>query len=38
MPTSMLPFRMENFVAAIVDVAANLGIPSDAIHHEAFAL
>ena len=26
------------FVAAIVDVAANLGVPADAIHHEAFAL
>jgi predicted ferric reductase len=28
----------EGFVAAIVDVAANLGVPADAIHHEAFAL
>jgi predicted ferric reductase len=28
----------ESFVAAIVDVAANLGVPDDAIHHEAFAL
>lgn len=28
----------EGFVAAIVDVAANLGVPPDAIHHEAFAL
>jgi predicted ferric reductase len=28
----------ESFVAEIVAVAANLGVPSDAIHHEAFAL
>jgi predicted ferric reductase len=28
----------EGFVTAIVDVAANLGVPPDAIHHEAFAL
>jgi predicted ferric reductase len=28
----------EGFVAAIVSVAANLGVPADAIHHEAFAL
>jgi len=28
----------EGFVAAIVAVAQNLGVPDDAIHHEAFAL
>jgi ferredoxin-NADP reductase len=28
----------EGFVAAIVDTARNLGIPDEAIHHEAFAL
>jgi predicted ferric reductase len=28
----------EGFVAAIVEVAGNLGVPADAIHHEAFAL
>lgn len=28
----------ESFVAAIVAVAENLGVPDDAIHHEAFAL
>jgi predicted ferric reductase len=28
----------EGFVASIVDAARNLGIPDEAIHHEAFAL
>jgi predicted ferric reductase len=28
----------EGFVGSIVEVAQNLGIPDDAIHHEAFAL
>ena len=28
----------EGFVASIVDVARNLGVPDEAIHHEAFAL
>jgi ferredoxin-NADP reductase len=28
----------EGFVAAIVALARNLGVPEDAIHHEAFAL
>jgi predicted ferric reductase len=28
----------EGFVAAIVEVTRNLGIPADAVHHEAFAL
>jgi predicted ferric reductase len=28
----------EGFVASIVDTARNLGIPDEAIHHEAFAL
>ena len=28
----------EGFVAAIVEVAKELGVPDDAIHHEAFAL
>jgi len=28
----------EGFVAAIVAVASNLGVPDDAVHHEAFAL
>jgi predicted ferric reductase len=28
----------EGFVASIVDTARNLGIPEEAIHHEAFAL
>jgi ferredoxin-NADP reductase len=28
----------EGFVTSIVDTARNLGIPDEAIHHEAFAL
>jgi ferredoxin-NADP reductase len=28
----------ESFVTAIVAVARHLGVPDDAIHHEAFAL
>jgi predicted ferric reductase len=28
----------ERFVADVVDVARNLGVPDDSIHHEAFAL
>ncbi|HUY45265.1 MAG TPA: ferredoxin reductase family protein [Streptosporangiaceae bacterium] len=28
----------EGFVASIVEVARNLGVPDDAVHHEAFAL
>jgi ferredoxin-NADP reductase len=28
----------EGFVAAIVDLAKRLGVPDEAVHHEAFAL
>jgi len=28
----------EGFVAYVVDMARFLGVPDDAIHHEAFAL
>ena len=28
----------EGFVASIVEVAARLGVPAEAVHHEAYAL
>ena len=28
----------ESFVTTIVDLAARLGVPAEAVHHEAYAL